>query len=127
MGDYQKKLSVKTVTRPRMENLTSIVKFPKYLSRNSEKLDSLNKQIKVPENSEITLLGKANRKINQVLIFRLLIQVSVIIHILPTLNLISQLLNKIVNIPYTSSIKFGFSPREPIIISQKIQKDLPPS
>ena len=69
VGDYQKKISVKTVTRPRLEDLTSVVKFPQYLSRNSEKLDTLNNQFKVPKSAKITLLGKANRKINQVLIF----------------------------------------------------------
>ena len=69
MGDYQKKYQVKTVARPRLEDLTTVVKFPQYLSRNSEKLDTLNNQFKVPESSKITLLGKANRKINQVLIF----------------------------------------------------------
>ena len=125
VGDYQKELSVKSVTRPRMENLTSIVKFPKYLFRNSEKMDSLNTQIEVPKNSEITLIGNANREINQVLI--------------------SDFQSSLCDNPYSTDFKFnlqtlkydnryylhivdhfGFSPREPIIISQKIQKDLPP-
>jgi len=126
VGDYQKQFSVKTVTRPRMESLTSIVKFPKYLLRNSEKMVSLNNQIEVPKNSEITLKGKANREIFQVQI--------------------SDFQSSFDENPYSTEFKFnlptlkhdnkyslhivdhfGFSPREPIIISHKIQNDLPPS
>ena len=44
-GRLPKKISVKTVTRPRLEDLTTVVKF-QYLSRNSEKLDTLNNQFK---------------------------------------------------------------------------------
>ena len=109
-----------------MESLTSIVKLPKYLLRNSEKMDSLNNQIEVPKNSEITLTGKANREIFQVQI--------------------SDFQSSFDENPYSTDFKFnlptlkhdnkyslhivdhfGFSPREPIIISHKIQNDLPPS
>ena len=126
VGDYQKKISVKTVTRPRLEDLTTVVKFPQYLSRNAEKLDTLNNQFKVPKSSKITLLGKANRKINQVLIFDSESSFSEnpfstdFKFNLPALKQDRKYSLLIVD-------QFGFSPREPIIISQKIQNDLPPS
>ena len=119
------KISVKTVTQPtgRSHNRS---KIPQYLSRNSEKLDTLNNQFKVPESSEITLLGKANRKINQVLIFDSESSFSEnpfstdFKFNLPALKQDRKYSLLIVD-------QFGFSPREPIIISQKIQNDLPPS
>ena len=65
MGDYSNTFSLQTVNRPRLETLSSLVNFPEYLSINSQNFDSLNNQIEIPENSEVTLLCKANRRINK--------------------------------------------------------------
>ena len=68
VGDYRKTFSAKAVNRPRLEVLSSLVKFPEYLSLIPKEFNSLENQIEVPENSEITFQGKANRKISQILI-----------------------------------------------------------
>ena len=68
MGDYRKTFSAQAVNRPRLEVLSSLVKFPEYLSLIPKEFNSLENQIEVPENSEITFQGKANRKLSQILI-----------------------------------------------------------
>ena len=126
VGDYCKKFSVQSKSRPRLEVLSSLVKFPEYLSLKPKKFNSLNNQIEVPEHSEITLQGKANREIGKILISDVKNQFSY--------NKSSKEFE--FNLPKLGQDKkyslyimdnFGFAQREPANISFKLQKDLPPS
>ena len=125
VGDYRKTFSAQSVNRPKLEVLSSLVKFPEYLSLISKEFNSLDNQIEVPENSEITFKGKANRKLNQILITDSTSKYA--------LNPSSK--DFALNLPKIKEDKryllhiidhFGFSQREPVNIFLKMQKDLPP-
>ena len=126
VGDYHKQLSVKTLNRPQMESLTSIVKFPEYLSIIPQELDSLTNQIEVLESSEIILRGRANRELSQILIsdsksyYGMDLSSPFFEFKLPTINE-----NKSYSLHFIDS--YGFSPNAPVSISLKTQKDLPPT
>ena len=126
VGDYQKEFSVKTVNRPRLEALTTIVKFPEYLSIIPQEIDSLDNQIEVPEASEIIINGRANRQLSQIQIsdskshIGMDLASSFFEFNLPKINE-----NKNYSLHFVDS--YGFSPRVPVSISIKTQKDLPPS
>ena len=125
VGDYRKEFSVQSVNRPRLEVLSSMVKFPEYLSLIPQKLDSLDNQIEVPENSEITFQGKANRKLSQILITDSTSRYAVnpsskdFVLKLPKIKEDKRYLLHIID-------HFGFSQREPVNVFLKMQKDLPP-
>ena len=126
VGDYQKELSVETVNRPRLTGLTSIVKFPEYLSIIPQKLDSLDNQIEVPETSKITISGRANRELSQIQISDSASHIGIDLgSSLFEFNLPKITENKNYLLHFVDS--YGFSPREPAGISIKTQKDLPPS
>ena len=125
VGDYCKTFHVKTIKRPHLDSLSSVVKFPDYLSLKTKKFDILNSQIKVPENSEITLFAQANRKINQVLMTENRDQIG--------LRPYSK--NFSIKLPKFNDDKrfslylidsYGFSQREPTNVFFKLQKDEPP-
>ena len=125
VGDYCKTFHVNAIKRPHLEALSSIVTFPDYLSLKTKKFDILDSQIKVPENSEITLFALANRKINQVLMTEKLNQIG----LKPYSRDFSIKLPKI-NYDKRFSLylidSFGFSQREPTNVFFKLQKDEPP-
>jgi hypothetical protein len=126
VGDYQKELSVETVNRPRLAGLTSIVKFPEYLSIIPQKLDSLDNQIEVPETSKITISGRANRELSQIQISDSESHICMDLgSSLFEFNLPKITENKNYLLHFVDS--YGFSPRVPAGISIKTQKDLPPS
>lgn len=126
VGDYQKEFSFKTVNRPKLEGLTSIVRFPEYLSIIPQEIDSLDNQIEVPEASEIIINGRANRKLSQIQIsdpksnLGMDLASSLFEFNLPKINE-----NKNYSLHFVDS--YGFSPRVPVSISINTQKDLPPS
>ena len=125
VGDYRKTFSAKPVNRPRLEVLSSLVKFPEYLSLIPKEFNSLENQIEVPENSEITFQGKANRKLSQILITDSSSKNGVnpsskdFVLKLPKIKEDKRYLLHIVD-------HYGFSQREPLNIFLKMQKDLPP-
>ena len=125
VGDYCKTFHLKMNKRPQLETLSSIVKYPEYLSLSTTKFDILNSQIKVPENSEITLFAQTNRKINQVL----LTEEKNLLGLNPYSKDFSIKLPQFNN-DKTYSLylmdSFGFSQREPTKVFFKIQKDKPP-
>ena len=125
VGDYCKTFHVNAIKRPHLDALSSIVTFPDYLSLKTKKFDILDSQIKVPENSEITLFALANRKINQVLMTEKLNQIG----LKPYSKDFSIKLPKI-NYDKRFSLylidSFGFSQREPTNVFFKLQKDEPP-
>ena len=125
VGDYSNTFSLQTVNRPRLETLSSLVSFPEYLSINSQIFDSLNNQIEIPENSEVTLLCKANRRINKFILSDSKTQLVMNPASAEfSINLQKIKKDKLHSLQMVDHL--GFSQREPLSVLVKTKKDLPP-
>lgn len=124
-GDFIKKYKFNPISRPVIRSIIAKLTFPSYLHLDSESQKVMNKAIAIPEGTEVTILGKADRELSKIQIQDKDSQFSNQPHSKNfNIDLFKLKSNRIFNLHILD--KYEFSAKEPSSIVINVQKDLPP-
>ena len=125
-GDFKRNFLFNPISRPAIESITATLNFPNYMGLEKQETQILNRKVKVPEKTSISINGKINRSLGQVAIAE---TKATFASSSPTNSFSLDLgtLNHNRSFSLYLSDEYGFSPLEETKLIIETEKDNPPS